>query len=89
MRRKFNRDVMNMAKPRDVAMSAMTVMDRLQDARPEVQLMGIAACFLSVSEFYDIPAQEVFTATKNLINGDEGKRSEFRGIDAYMEGEWV
>ncbi len=85
--RSFNRDVLNSAAPRDVAMAGMTVLDRLQDFRPEIQIMGAATVFLSLAEHLGIPAQEAFTATKNLINGDDGKRAEFRGIDAYMKGE--
>jgi hypothetical protein len=84
---KLNRDVLNTATPRDVAMAAMTVLDRLQDFRPEIQIMGAATVFLTLADHLGIPAQEAFTVTKNLINGDDGKRAEFRGIDAYMKGE--
>lgn len=84
---RLNRDIMNMAGPRDVAMASMTVLDRLQDFRPEIQIMGAAAVFLELAEFLGIPAQEAFTATKNLINGDEGKRPEFRAISDYLNGE--
>lgn len=86
---RFNRDVMNMAQPKHVAGAAMGVLNAIQDNRPEVQIMGVAATFLSLAEHLGIPAQEAFTATKNLINGDEGKRSEFRALDAYMAGEIV
>ena len=82
-----HRDAMNMADPKEVANSAMTVVDRLQDFNPAVQAMGAAAAFLSLAEHLKIPAQDLFTSTKNLINGVDGKRVEFRAIDAYMEGE--
>ncbi|MER9646771.1 hypothetical protein [Mesorhizobium sp. M0199] len=65
----------------------MTVLDRLQDFRPEIQIMGAAAVFLELANLLGIPAQEAFTATKNLINGDDGKRAEFRAITAYLNGE--
>lgn len=84
---RLNRDVMNMAAPRDVAMASMGVLNSIQDHRPEIQIMGAAAVFLSLADHLGIPAQEAFTATKNLINGDDGKRAEFRALDAYMEGE--
>lgn len=84
---RLNRDVLNMAGPRDVAMASMTVLDRLQDFRPEIQIMGAAAVFLELADHIGIPAQEAFTATKNLINGDDGKRPEFRAISAYLKGE--
>lgn len=84
-----NRDVMNMAKPRDVAQASMGVLNAIQDHRPEIQIMGAAAVFLQLADHLGIPAQEAFTATKNLINGDDGKRPEFKAIDAYMNGEWA
>ncbi|WP_139812523.1 hypothetical protein [Ensifer aridi] len=84
---RLNRDVMNMAAPVTVARASMTVLDRLQDFKPEIQIMGAAAVFLELAEHLGIPAQEAFSATKNLINGDDGKRVEFRAITAYLNGE--
>lgn len=85
---KLNRDALNMADPAMVARAGMTVIDALQvQFHPHVQAMGAAAAFLSLAEHYGIPAQDLFTATKNLINGVDGKRTEFKAIDAYMEGE--
>lgn len=86
-RRKFNPDVMNMASPSTVAMSAMNVLDRLQDFKPEIQVMGAAVVFLELCEYLGVPAQEAFVATKNLINGDNGRRVEFLAVRDYMEGE--
>jgi hypothetical protein len=43
--------------------------------------------FLALAEQLDIPPQEVFTATKNLIVTNEGKRTEFKAVDAYLKGE--
>jgi hypothetical protein len=87
MARKFNRDIMNTAAPRDVAMAAMTAADRMQDFKPEITIMGAAVLFLTLAEALDIPAQEVFTATKNLINGDDGNRVEFAGLEDYVKEE--
>lgn len=84
---RHNRDVMNMAQPRDVARAAMATLSGLQDFRPEHQIMGAAAVFLELADYLGIPAQEAFTATKNLINGDQGKRPEFLAIRDYMDGE--
>lgn len=78
---------MNMAKPQDVSRTALTVLNALQEVRPEVQVMGAAVVFLELSEHLGIPAQDVFTATKNLINNQDGKRTEFRAVRAYIEGE--
>ena len=84
---KFNRDVMNMAQPQEVSRAALTVLNTLQDTRPEVQIMGAATVFLSLAEYLGVPAQDAFTATKNLINDQDGKRVEFRAVQAYLEGE--
>lgn len=88
MRKGFNRDIMNMAQPALVAHASMTTLNGLQDFRPEIQIMGAAAVFLELADYLGIPAQEAFTATTNLINGDDGKRPEFRAIRAYMDGEF-
>jgi len=84
---RLNRDTMNMARPANVANAAMTVLDRLQSFPAEIQIMGAAAVFLELAEHVGIPAQEAFSATKNLINGDDGKRPEFAAITAYLQGE--
>lgn len=84
---KLDRDIMNMAAPRDVARASLATLNALQDFRPEIQIMGAATVFLSLAEHLGIPAQEAFSVTKNLINGDDGKRPEFKGVDAYMKGE--
>jgi hypothetical protein len=44
--------------------------------------------FLHLADFWQVPAQDVFTAVTNLINDKDGKaRPEFRAIRPYMEGE--
>lgn len=78
---------MNMASPRQVAGATLQTLNGLQDFPPEIQIMGAAAVFLQLAEAMNIPAQEVFTATKNLINGQDGKRPEFLMIDDYIQGE--
>lgn len=87
MRKRINRDVMNMAGPVEVARASMTTLNALQDFRPEIQILGAAAVFLSLADHLGIPAQEAFAATTNLINDDNGKRPEFQAISAYLEGE--
>lgn len=87
MRRKFDRDVMNNARALDVSSASLLILNTLQDEQPEVQIMGAAAVFLELAEFLKVPAQDVFTATKNLINDLDGKRVEFRAVRAYLEGE--
>jgi hypothetical protein len=78
---------MNNADPYSVSQAAMTVLDRLQNFPPAEQIMGAAAMFLILAEHRGIPAQDVFTATKNLINGVDGIRPEFRAVAEYCKHE--
>ncbi len=80
-------DNMANADPVQVARSAMTCLDRLQDFAPAEQVMGAAALFLCLAEHLNVPAQDVFTYTKNLMLGADGKRSEFRAITDYCANE--
>lgn len=80
----INRDLMNNARPRDVATAAMTVIDKLQNFQPHTQLMGAATVFLALAEYWNVPAQDVFRATQNLINSEDGKLPEFKAVDHYI-----
>lgn len=84
---KLDRDLLNVTGVKPAANATMTVIDRLQDFPPHVQVVGLAAAFLTMATHLGIPAQDVFTVTTNLINDAEGKRPEFAAVDAYLEGE--
>jgi hypothetical protein len=84
---RLNKDRINMAQPREVAAAVMMTLNGLQDYTPEVQVMGAAALFLELATALNIPPQEVFVATKNLIAGQDGKRTEFTAIQDYIQGE--
>ena len=84
---KIDRDSFNSVPIRNVTAASMTVLDRLQNFTPEVQVLASAAVFLTLCENLGTPAQEAFTTVKNVINGAEGKRSEFLALDAYVKGE--
>lgn len=84
---RFDRDAFNSANPKVVAGATLQTLMGLENHKPHVQIMAAAAVFLSLAEHLGIPAQEAFAATKNLINDTEGKRTEFRALDAYMKGE--
>lgn len=88
MPRSLNRDLMHMAQPLDVARSSMAVIDRIQDYRPEVQVLAAAAVFLTLANHWGVPAQDAFTAVTNVMNERDGKRRvEFEAVDAYVENE--
>lgn len=84
---RLDRDAMNNANPKVVASASLKTLMGIENERPHVQIMAAAAVFLSLADHLDIPPQEVFTTIKNLINTNEGKRTEFAAIDAYMKGE--
>ena len=62
-----DRDRMNHASKRDVAATCVRVFDRLQGYAREKQLLGLACSFILLCEASGIPAQDVFTASKNLM----------------------
>lgn len=78
---------MNNADPQLVARAGMTVADRLQDFPADAQVMGVAALFLILAEASGVPAQDVFTATKNLMSNQEGRRPEFAALSDYVRNE--
>lgn len=88
MKTKIDRDKLNNADPVIVARAAISVIDALQlRYQPHEQVMGAVAMFLTIAERTGIPAQDLFTATKNLMNGQDGKRDAFKALDAYVNHE--
>lgn len=83
----MNRDLMNNADPKRVAQAMVDSLDRLQNYQPHEQMLGVCALFLFLSEFWKVPAQDVFNAAKNIINDSEGKRPEFAGVEMYIRKE--
>src|ERR1700744_1964930 len=63
-----NRDRLIMADRDAVARLAVLLFDRIQmHANKEEQLLSLAAAFLLMSEAFGVPAQEGFTAVKNMM----------------------
>lgn len=85
----MNRDLLNNARPDRVAQAVVDATDRLQNYQPHEQMMGVCALFLFLADHWGVPAQDVFTATKNLINDADGKRPEFAGIEQYIKKELI
>lgn len=84
----MNRDLFNNADPRRVAQATMSVIDATQRGfQPHEQMHAMAAAFLMLAEHWSVPAQDLFTATKNLMNDQEGKRPEFSAVAEYMRNE--
>ena len=83
----MNRDLMNNADPAAVATATMVVIDKLQHEQPHVQQMAAAALFVLLAEHWGMDPQDVMVATKNLLIGVDGKRTEFEAVALYLEAE--
>ena len=84
----MNRDLFNNADARRVANCTVAVIDATQRGRhPHEQMHAMAAAFLLLAEHWGIPAQDLFTATKNLMASVDGKRPEFAAVADYMANE--
>lgn len=62
-----DRDRLTNAPRQKVADACVAVFDRLQGLPKELQILAFAAAFILSTDASGIPAQEAFTATKNLM----------------------
>lgn len=91
-RRLFDRDRFNMASRPAVAHTAVNALDRIQGAPKEHQVLGLACAFLLLAASIKMPAQEVFTAAKNLMYDpihNTRMGHQFAGIKQYLEEDVV
>ena len=81
-------DGLTNADPKAVAKAAMQVIDRLQLHKSHIQAAAAAAVFLVLCDHYRVSAQDVMTATKNLLFDErQGKRPEFVALRDYVRYE--
>lgn len=79
---------MNLARPSKVAQVTLGVLNSLQNWTPEEQVLGAAAVFLHLADFWHVPPQDVFVAAANIMSSKDGAtRPEFRAIRPYMDNE--
>ena len=78
---------MNMADPSVVAKASFKVINQLQNFDPGIQATTAAAVFLVLCEHFKVPAQDIFTATKNLLNDQGEKQQELRALHDYVKSE--
>lgn len=84
------RDQLNNAPSEEVARVSYALIDRLQHEyeQPGVQVAAAAAFFLLVAERFGVPAQDAFTATKNLMNDRDNRlKHEFQAARAFLREE--
>jgi hypothetical protein len=83
-------DLMVNAEPVAVSQAAMAVADGVQAYKPEAQVMGAAAFFIILCEEYKVNAQDVFTATKNLMASERlDVIPQFNAAREYIKGELI
>lgn len=73
------------------ASATLLICNSLQDyieAHPGVQVLATAAAFLLLCERFGVPAQDAFTAAKNLMNAHEGAAGkDFAAVREYLANE--
>lgn len=62
-----DRDRLNSANRKQVANDTVRIFDRIQGWKKEAQLLALASAFVLLAETCKVPAQDVFTASKNLM----------------------
>lgn len=82
----MNRDLMNNADAGAVAKASFALLDRLQHYPQHIQPMALAAAFVVLSEHIKVPAQDIFTITKNLLNAESGL-AELAALKDYVKFE--
>ena len=75
----LNRDYMNNADPAEVAAAGMSIVDRLQHYKPHAQVLAAACVFLSLAEYYRVPAQDAFQVAKNVMTDMTSKSNSSAG----------
>jgi len=84
----LDRDRMNGADKQGVASLTASIFDRIQDSTPANQLLALAASFLLLCTASGIPAQDAFTATKNLMYDPltrTGIAPQFQAMQFYLK----
>ena len=83
-----DRDKLNMANREDVAATCVRIFDRIQGMGKEKQLLGLACSFILLAEAAGIPAQDVFTASKNLMADpmtQTGRAPQFQAMRFHLD----
>lgn len=83
-----DRDRINTASKKEVAATTINIFDRIQGFAREKQLLGLACAFILLAEASGIPAQDVFTASKNLMADkltSTGRAAEFQAMRYHLE----
>lgn len=85
---RFDRDAFHSLRTIKAAHATAEIFSAIQHRSPEEQMAGLAAAFLLAAERYRMPAQDIFTATKAMMNHhDDQGRTHFEGIRSYLDAD--
>lgn len=85
-----DRDRLMNASRNKVADTCVHIFDRIQGLPKELQVLGLAAAFLLTADASRIPAQDAFTAVKNLMANPltaSGLDLQFQAMKFHLETE--
>lgn len=86
----INRDRLMNAPRAQVASATVNIFDRIQGLPKEIQLLALACAFILTADASGIPAQDAFTASKNLMvdpNTQTGLGREFQAMRHHLRTE--
>lgn len=86
----IDRDRINSADKAEVANTCVSLFDRIDMLPKHIQLLGLAAAFILMANASGIPAQDAFTATKNLMKDPltaTGIAPQFQAMDFHLKTE--
>lgn len=80
-------DRMNNLDASEAAQAALRVVDRVQDARTELQVVGIAAAFSAFCRKHRVDPAEAFRAATNILATKHREDPAFVALDLYVRYE--
>lgn len=84
----FDRDTFHSLRTKRAATATAEVLSAVQYRTPEEQIAGLACSFLLLCERYRVPAQDAFSATKQMMNHHDARGgSDFDGIRSYLDAD--
>lgn len=86
----YDRDRLMNAARKGVATTCVQVFNAIQGLRKEDQILGLAAAFLLTATASGIPAQDAFTAVKNLMHDpmtSSGLEARFQAMRFHLNTE--
>ena len=84
---RFNPDQLNNVDAVQAANASMQLLDGIQNLPPHLQIFAVTAAFQLLTERFDIHAQSAFAVAHNVMRHADGRRTEFKAIEMYLENE--